>query len=39
MRNRNPKMVKILNEETLEFQCKKCSRKKQIKVIEDVSKI
>ncbi len=27
MKNMNPKMVEILNEETLELRCKKCSRK------------
>ncbi|MBA7585534.1 hypothetical protein ES708_27518 [subsurface metagenome] len=27
MRNENPKMVEILNEETLELRCKKCGRK------------
>ena len=27
MENRNPKMVEILHEETLELRCKKCGRK------------
>ena len=27
MKNMNPKMVEILNEETLELRCKKCGRK------------